>query len=438
MSVPVVMPQLGLTMTEGSVAEWLKKPGEMVGKGEMLFVVSTDKADMEVESLDAGKLVQIVVEPGKVVPVGTVIAYLGGKGDEVAAPPPAVQGAAAPVLAAAATTTPEADTMSEKTAPKPPSAAPTGPVTKGESLPSSPRARKIAHELGVDISQVTPRAGSGRIMEEDVRRFAESSRPAAAMPATAIPPAAPSVAQAASTVAKAAPADLRRRRLIAERLTKSIQTIPHFAVSVELRADQLLSLRESLKAPVEKQSGVKLTVTDLLLKALGLALAETPAMRSVWNDGDLQAVEAIDLGLAIATDSGVVAPVVRNAAALDLVEIARWRQAVTEKARGGRLSLTDLEGGIGTLSNLGMYRVDHFQAIISPGQSFILAVGKIDHRPWVEAGALTVAPTLSLTLSVDHRVADGALAAQFLERIAEIIENPYRLLWTPAKQQPSR
>jgi pyruvate dehydrogenase E2 component (dihydrolipoamide acetyltransferase) len=412
MNVPVVMPQLGLTMTEGSVAEWLKKPGESVSKGEMLFVVSTDKADMEVESLDEGKLVQIVVEPGKVVPVGTVIAYLGGSGDEVSSQPRTVQAAiAAPPL--------KSDKMSVTAAAVEHPAAASGPLAKSESLPASPRARKVARELGIDISQVSPRPGSGRIVEEDVRRFAETARPVVAMVA---PP-----------VAKATPPDARRRRLIAERLTKSIQTIPHFSVSVELRADQLISLRESLKGPVEKQMGLKLTVTDLLLKALGLALGETTGMRSVWNEGDCQAVEAIDLGLAIAAVSGVVAPVIRNVGALDLVEIARWRQAVTEKARGGRLSLTDLEGGIGTLSNLGMYRVDHFQAIISPGQSFIVAVGKIDHRPWVEAGALTVAPTMTLTLSVDHRVADGALAAQFLERITEIIENPYRLLWAPAK-----
>jgi pyruvate dehydrogenase E2 component (dihydrolipoamide acetyltransferase) len=378
----------------------------------MLFVVSTDKADMEVESLDEGKLVQIVIEPGKVVPVGTVIAYLGGKGDEVVSQPPAVQAAVAPPP-------PAADKMLVKAPLEPPPAAPAEPVAKGESLPSSPRARKVARELGVDISQVTPRAGSGRIVEEDVRRFAETVRPA--------------VAQAAPPVAKAAPSDLRRRHLIAERLTKSIQTIPHFSVSVELRADQLIAMRESLKGPIEKQAGLKITVTDLLLKALGLALEETQEMRMVWEEGVGPTAAPADLGLAIASERGVVAPVIRNVAALDLVEIARWRQAVAEKARGGRLSLTDLEGGIGTLSNLGMYRVDHFQAIISPGQSFILAVGEIAPRPWVEAGVLTVAPTMTLTLSVDHRVADGALAAQFIERITGIIENPYRLLWTPAK-----
>lgn len=410
MSVPVVMPQLGLTMVEGSVSEWLKKPGDMVHKGEMLFIVSTDKADMEVESLDEGKLTQIVVAPGNTVPVGTVIAYLAGSGEEVVAP-------AAPVQAAVAPPPPVGDKMSVKAAVAEPPTVASGTQAKHGAWPASPRARKVARELGVDISQVAPRGGSGRIVEEDVRRFAETSR---------------------TPAAKAMPSDLRRRHLIAERLTRSIQTIPHFSVSLDVRADQLVSLRESLKGPVEEQTGLKITVTDLLLKALGLALAETSGMKTVWGEGNCQTVEAIDLGLAIAAESGVVAPVVRNVGVLDLAEIARWRHEMTEKARGGRLSLTDLEGGIGTLSNLGSYRVDRFQAIIIPGQSFILAVGKIDHRPWVEAGALTVAQTVTLTLSVDHRVADGALAAQFLERIAAIMENPYRLLWAPAKSPPSQ
>ena len=410
MSVPVVMPQLGLTMTEGSVSEWLKKPGDLVRKGEMLFVVSTDKADMEVESLDEGKLAQIVVQPGNVVPVGTVIAYLGGPGEETVDTLPAVPATAAPPAPALQAGTADASVV--KT-----SSAVAAAQPRDGGLPASPRARKLARDLGVDISQVPPSGGRERIVEDDVRQFAAAAK---------------------QPLAQAPTPELRRRRLIAERLTQSVQTIPHFSLSVELRADQLLSLRESLKGPVKEQTGLKSTVTDLLLKALALALKETPGMRAVWGEGNSRAVETIDLGLAIGAESGVVAPVVRNVAVLDLAEIARWRNEAIAKASGGKLALTDLEGGIGTLSNLGTYRVDQFQAIITPGQSFILAVGKIDLRPWVEAGELTVAQTLNLTLSVDHRVADGVLAAQFLERIAEIIENPYRLLWSPTKSKLSQ
>ena len=405
MSVPVVMPQLGLTMTEGSVTEWLKKPGDTVRTGEMLFVVSTDKADMEVESLDEGTLAQIVVPPGNTVPVGTVIAYLTGSGEAVTARSAPSQGPDAPrslPVAYGAVVSPDqarANAVAQQ---------------RKEGPPASPRARKVARELGIDISGVTPSGASGRIVEEDVRRFAQATFAASA---------------------KAMPPELRRRQVIADRLTKSVSTIPHFSVSVDVRADPLVSLRTSLKGPIENQAGVKITITDLLLKALALAFSDTPEMQMVWKDGNPQNSTAIDLGLAVASDRGVVAPVIRSVAAMDLVTIARRRQDLTDRARGGRLSLNDLEGGVGTVSNLGIFRVDRFQAIIIPGQSFILATGRIDRRPWVEAGALIVAQTMGLTLSVDHRVADGALAGQFLERIAAIIENPYRLLWSPPESK---
>ncbi|HXW13943.1 MAG TPA: dihydrolipoamide acetyltransferase family protein [Terriglobia bacterium] len=408
MKVPVVMPQLGLTMTEGSVNTWLMKLGDTVHRGDMLFVVSTDKADMEIESLDEGVLSEITVELGNVVPVGTVIAYLSKPGDghsAVSAPPVAV---------------PEPQPVA------PPEMAPTGhfvegppvlatePATKKAKVRVSPRARRLARQLGVDLSKVAGSGRDGRIVERDVPRSQKVLVPSA-------------------PVASRGFGDLRRRQLIAEKLTQSIQTIPHFSVAAEVNAKELIALRDNLKGPIQQKSNLKLTMTDLLLKALGLALEETPGMKAVWEGGTPRIYSGCDLGLAIATDKGVVAPVIRAVDGLDLVEIGRRRSEATEKARAGRLSLTDLEGGIGTLSNLGMYRVDRFQALITPGQSFILAAGKIDNRPWVDKGALTVAPTLRLNLSVDHRVADGAIAAQFLGAIAELIENPYRLLWEPKK-----
>jgi pyruvate dehydrogenase E2 component (dihydrolipoamide acetyltransferase) len=408
MNVPVVMPQLGLTMTEGSVSAWLKKPGELVRKGEMLFVVSTDKADMEVESLDEGVLAKILVEPKKLVPVGTVIAYLERPGDVAAAEFPSVGAAAL----SQPNETPSTGKASAGVAEVP--SAVSAPVDRKEEPPASPRARRLARELGIDLAQIKASGASGRIAEEDVRKYAEGAR--------------------SQTAAVAAP-DLRRRQLIAERMTKSIQTIPHLSVSAEVNAEKLLELQESLKKSIEKQAGVKLTVTDLLLKALGLALQETPEMQAVWEGGALRTVDAIDLGLAIATERGVVAPVVRKVESMGLVEVARRRLEASEKARQGRLSLAELEGGTGTLSNLGMYRVDHFQAIISPVQSFVLAVGRIAERPWVETGVVRVAPTIKLNLCVDHRVADGALAALFLGKIAEIIENPQR--WFDGPSNPA-
>jgi pyruvate dehydrogenase E2 component (dihydrolipoamide acetyltransferase) len=412
------MPQLGLTMTEGSVNTWLMKIGDKVNKGDMLFVVSTDKSDMEIESLDEGTFSEIVIPLNEVVPVGTVIAYLerpgDGKADGAApakaavTPPPAALKPAAPAAPAVeAAPVAKAEPVA---VPKAESAAPKVEVHV------SPRARRAAGQLGVELSKVTGSGREGRIRERDVLSAQTHAVPAA-----------PAVAMSAQ--------DLRRRQIIAEKLTESIQTIPHFSVAAEINARELIALRENLKGPIEQQSKVKLTVTDLLFKALGMALERTPAMKATWEAGSPHAHSGCDLGLAVATEKGVVAPVVRGVDVLDLTEIARKRTEAVEKARASRLSVTDLEGGLGTLSNLGMFRVDQFQALITPGQSFILAAGKIDNRPWVDKGVLTVAPTLRLNLSVDHRVADGAIAAQFLGELTEILENPYRLLWEPKKSR---
>jgi pyruvate dehydrogenase E2 component (dihydrolipoamide acetyltransferase) len=218
--------------------------------------------------------------------------------------------------------------------------------------------------------------------------------------------------------------DSKRRQAIAESMLESIRTIPPFSVSLEVNAEKLVSLYQRLREPISRSAGVKLTYTDLLFRALALALAVTPAMNAVWEAGEVRRRSQIVLGLAVATDRGVVAPVLAEVERLPLVQIVTRRAELAGKARRSRLTFADLEGGVGTLSNLGMYRVDRFEGIISPGQSFILAAGKLRNRPWVEDTSLVVRPTVILNLSVDHRVADGATAAVLLERIAEVIENP--------------
>jgi pyruvate dehydrogenase E2 component (dihydrolipoamide acetyltransferase) len=345
---------------------------------------------MEVESTVAGTLRQIVVEPGRTVPIGTVLAYVEPLvGD---APGPALE-VAGPL---AATTTPrtEPGVSEPKVSPE---VLPARAAKPGAG--ASPRARKLARELDVDISGLDGTGPGGLIVEEDVRKRAAAAQP-----------------QGTSSVAG-------YRQLIAERLTRSIQTIPHFTLSLELNAERLLELYESLKMSVEKATGLKLTVTDLLLKALGLSLREIPEMNRVWEGGQCKSKNTVVVGLAVHTERGVVSPVIGNLDSIALAEIVPQRISLAEKARAGRLSLAELQGGVGTLSNLGMYRVDHFQAIISPGQSFVLAVGRICNRPWVKT-SLEIRPTIILNLSVDHRVADGVAAVLFLEKIAEIIEKP--------------
>jgi pyruvate dehydrogenase E2 component (dihydrolipoamide acetyltransferase) len=402
MTVTVAMPQLGLTMTEATVGTWLKKPGDAVRKDEPLLSITTDKADLDVESNVDGVLRDILVEEGKTVPVGTPLALVDAVGKAssirgpVAAPVPAADGAQ-PAL----DTPVQIDRALEKD---------DASDTFRSSPRSSPRARREAKRLGIDIAAVKGSGPEGRIVEKDLREL---------VPAPAAPP-----LPAAAT----SQADVKRRQLIAESMTESVRTIPAFSVSIEVNAQRLVSLYHDISEPIGKSAGAKLTYTDLLFRALALALAATPAMNAVWED-EVRPRSQIILGLAVATDRGVVAPIVAEVEKLPLVQLITRRAALIEKARYGRLSFADLEGGVGMLSNLGMYRVDRFEGIITPRQSFILAAGKLRDRPWVEDKSLVVRPTVVLNLSVDHRVADGAVAAAFLERIAEVIENPYRVLW---------
>ncbi|MBS1850101.1 MAG: 2-oxo acid dehydrogenase subunit E2 [Acidobacteria bacterium] len=386
MSISIVMPQLGLTMTEGTISEWLKKPGDVVRKNEPLFIVSTDKVEMEVEALVEGKLKEIVVPPGETVAVGTPVAYLEGAGESPAPAPAKAEAAPAPVETAAPAT-------SETAAPA---------RSNDGRVQASPRAKRLAKELGVDLATVRG-TDDGRISEDDVRRASESA------PAK-----------------KAAPGS-KRRQIIAERLTYSIQNVPTFSLGVEVLAENLLSLHENLQEAVIGKTGVKLTITDLLLACLASAIKDYPAINASWRDGALHPGSSADLGIAVATGQGVIAPVLRAAEGLDLFGLVERRNELIGKARQDNLSLRDLEGGTGTLSNLGMYPVDEFQAIITPGQSFILAVGRVRNRPWADA-KLVVKPTIKLNLTVDHRVVDGAEGAEFLGKLVERIENPGQFL----------
>jgi pyruvate dehydrogenase E2 component (dihydrolipoamide acetyltransferase) len=398
MTVAIAMPQLGLTMTEATVSAWLKKPGDQVKKDEPILSVSTDKVDMDVESTVDGVLREIVVDAGNTVPVGTPLAYVEAAAG--AAQPGTVPKSAAKQAeskpAAEAATAPQSTTAGS---------LPADDESRKGSLRASPRAKRRASELGIDIATIKGSGPGGRIVDEDVQAFAKPR-------------------QAAS------PAQLpKRRELIANRMVESIQTIPAFTVSLEVSAKELAALYQSVGAAIGRQGDAKLTYTDLLLRALSLSLAETPEINAVWENGSIRSRNQIDLGLAVATDRGVVAPVIARIDQLPLTQLVNQRSGLTQKARQGRLTFADLEGGAGTLSNLGMYRVDRFEGIITPGQSFILATGKMRERPWVEASTIVARQTLILTLSVDHRIADGAQAAVFLEKIADMIESPYRLLW---------
>jgi pyruvate dehydrogenase E2 component (dihydrolipoamide acetyltransferase) len=380
----VVMPQLGLTMTEGSVSAWMKKTGDRVEKGEALFTVETDMVEMEVESTVPGYVGAIIVEPQHTVPTGTVIAVITDQPGEAVVldqPPSGGREAAGIQQSSSANGAP------------PKEAART---TAGE-FPASPRAKRLATELGVDLLQVKPARGS-RITEEDVRRFHE------ALPKQAAP--------AASA-----------RRIVAERMAASFQTAPHFYLGVEVNATELVNFRDRMRARFERD-GVRLTYTDILLKALATALREHPAVNSWWKDGEVVRHDSVDVGVAVQTESRLLVPVIRNADRLDFPALSMKRQSLAELARSGRLTLADIEGGSATLSNLGQFGIDWFQAILNPPQSVIVAAGRIAKRPVVNNDRVEVCPSFTLTLAADHRVMDGVAAAQFLSLMKQFLGYP--------------
>jgi pyruvate dehydrogenase E2 component (dihydrolipoamide acetyltransferase) len=387
----LVMPQLGLTMTEGKVLRWYKNPGEMFKIGEPILEIETDKVNMDVEATDAGKLLEIVARTDEVLPVKTVIARYLPEGEEEA--PPEVHQAV-----------PEAT----------------------KRIAASPRARALAKELGVDLALVKSSGPGGRIVEGDVRKAAEASVRIAAPP-TVAPPLKERVADQAARPEAVVPAS-NYRRVTAERMTRSFQSAPHFYVTREIDASDLSVVRRTLAAAMAKRGMPELTVTDLLLKAVAGSIAANPAVNVTWKDDRVFGNRGVAVGFAVATENGLIVPVVREADQLNIVEIARRRAALVERARSGQLKPDDLGDASATLSNLGMYGVDQFQAILNPPESLIVATGAIRDRVVARNGSPVVRPTLFCTVSADHRVLDGTLVARFLASLAEALENPGLLL----------
>jgi len=445
MAEEVVMPQLGLTMTEGTLVRWLKREGENVAKGEPLIEVQSDKVTMEVESTDSGVLGGIRVQEGEVVPVGQAIAYLLEPGEEV----------------------PEGEP--EKTAPPPPqpeaAPEPTAAVPResGERVKASPAAKRVAKERGVDLAAVMGTGPGGRIVEADVVAAAEKAAQPVAEGRVKASPLAKKIAKErgldlkriAGTgpggrivkrdvlAAAAAPAPTPAamvategeliplsgiKKVTAERMLESFQTAPHFYLTAEVDAGNLVELRRRLLPGVEERTGVRLSLTDLMIRIVALALREHPAANALWTGEAIQRASQANVGLAIAAPSGLLVPVIHEAGKMTISEVATRRQDLVERARSGKLALEDFEGGTFTLTNLGMYGIDVFNAILNPPQATILAVGRIADRPAVRDGQIVARPLMYVTLSSDHRQLDGVEAAQFLQRIRELVEDPYLLL----------
>ncbi len=408
MPIEVTMPKLSDTMEEGKVLRWLKHVGDRVAPGDVLAEVETDKADMELEAYDEGVLAELRVEEGATVPVGAVIAVLAAPGEDVtAAPGENVTAAPAPA------------------APKPPAARAEGPrptlVRRAEAPApaaaprprASPLARRIAEEHGVDLATITGTGPGGRIIERDVRAAVAGA-------------AAPAPSAAAPSGAKRIELG-RMRRTTARRMAEAKRDVPHFYVTTEIAMDGVVRL----KAELERLGGAweGLTYTHLLLKATGLALRRVPEMNaSLEGEGTLVVHEAVNVGLATAVDEGLLVPVVRACDATPLAELVRQVRELVERARSGRPGPDDLTGATFTLSNLGMYPVTAFAAVVNPPQAAILAVGAVREVPVVREGRVVPGAVMSVTLSCDHRIVDGALAGRFLRELKGLLEAPVALL----------
>jgi pyruvate dehydrogenase E2 component (dihydrolipoamide acetyltransferase) len=453
MPINILMPALSPTMEKGNLAKWLKKEGDKVKSGDVIAEIETDKATMEVEAVDEGTIAKIVVPEGTAdVPVNQVIAVLAGEGEDVKAAGASAGSAAPSPKPTAAAPAPKAQPAPTKAeAPKPSAPAPS-PAPKAETSPShpaasgnrpfsSPLARRLAKEAGIDIGRVPGSGPHGRVIARDVEsaKSGKGLRPAGA-PATGAAPA-PSIAPSMSDAQVRAlfedgsyeviPHD-GMRRTIAQRLTQSTQTIPHFYLTIDCDIGRLLAAREEINnsAPKNKEGkpAYKLSVNDFVLKALALALQRIPDANVSWTEGAMLKHKHSDIGVAVALPGGLITPIVRNCESKSLSTISNEMKDLAARARARKLKPNEYQGGTSAVSNLGMYGIKDFTAVINPPHATILAVGAGEERAIVRNGKIEAAHIMSVTLSCDHRAVDGALGAELIGAFKTLIENPVMMV----------
>ena len=419
MPIEIKMPALSPTMEEGTLAKWLVKVGDTVSSGDIMAEIETDKATMEFEAVDEGVITAITVPEGSEgVKVGTVIATIAGEDEDASAAP--APKAAAPTEAPK----PAKAEPIEATAP-PPAAKANAPVASGDRVIASPLAKRIAEQKGVDLKGIKGSGPNGRIVKADVEGAQPGAAPAAA-PATPSAPVAP-----ASVPDFGIPYEAEKlnnvRKTIARRLTEAKQTIPHIYLTVDVRLDALLKLRGELNRALEPD-GVKLSVNDLLIKALGKALLRVPKCNVSFAGDELRKFTRADVSVAVAAPSGLITPIIVDAAGKGVAQISTEMKALADKAREGKLMPHEYQGGTASLSNLGMFGIKQFEAVINPPQGMIMAVGAGEKRPYIVDDALAVATVMSATGSFDHRAIDGADGAQLMEAFKQLCENPMGLV----------
>jgi pyruvate dehydrogenase E2 component (dihydrolipoamide acetyltransferase) len=461
MPINILMPALSPTMEKGNLAKWLKKEGDKVKSGDVIAEIETDKATMEVEAVDEGTIARIVVPEGtQDVPVNDVIAVLAGDGEDVkaagSAPPPAKAEAKAEAKSdkadAKAEAKSEAKAEAKEQAPAPQPKQPEAPAAKPAPQPaaaasqanghgrifSSPLARRLAKEAGIELGRVTGTGPHGRVIARDVEeaKSGKGLKAPSAAPAGA-PAFAPSMSDK-QILALFEPGSYDivphdgMRRTIAQRLTASVQNVPHFYLTIDCDIGRLMAAREEINkaAPTDKEKKplYKLSVNDFVIKAMAVALQKIPNFNVSWSEGGMIKHHHSDIGVAVAMPGGLITPIIRKAETKTLSTISNEMKDFAARARARKLKPEEYQGGTTAVSNLGMYGINHFTAVINPPHATILAVGTSEERPVVRSGKIEIAHMMSVTLSCDHRAIDGALGAELIGAFKSLIENPVMMM----------
>ena len=452
MPINILMPALSPTMEKGNLAKWLKKEGDKVKSGDVIAEIETDKATMEVEAVDEGTIAKIIVPEGtQDVPVNDVIAVLAGDGEDVKAagagaaaakPAPKVADKAADKAAEKPTAAPPAKPAAApapvaKAAPAPQAAGPAPQANGRGRIFSSPLARRLAKEAGIELGRITGTGPHGRVIARDV----EEAKSGKGLKAPAAAPTAPALAPSMSDQQVRAlfeegsyevvPHD-GMRRTIAQRLTASVQNVPHFYLTIDCDIGKLLVAREEInkQAPTDKDKKplYKLSVNDFVIKAMAVALQKIPNCNVSWTEGGMLKHKHSDVGVAVAMPGGLITPIIRKAETKTLSTISNEMKDFAARARARKLKPEEYQGGTTAVSNLGMYGINHFTAVINPPHATILAVGTSEERPVVRGGKIEIAHMMSVTLSCDHRAIDGALGAELIGAFKVLIENPVMMM----------
>ncbi|PZO88143.1 MAG: pyruvate dehydrogenase complex dihydrolipoamide acetyltransferase, partial [Micavibrio aeruginosavorus] len=417
-----LMPALSPTMTEGNLAKWHKKEGDTVKAGEVIAEIETDKATMEVEAVDEGVIGKILIPAGtQAVKVNELIAILLEEGEDASAIKEG--GSAAPAPAKAQALAP----ASPAAAPSAPTAAAPVSQNKGDRIFATPLAKRIAKDKGVDLASVKGSGPHGRIVKADIEGAKAGAVPSASAASSAPALSGDEKINGFGQIYTEVPVN-NIKRITAKRLVESKTTVPHFYLTIDCQIDELMKVRETLNKAAGKDPAYKLSVNDFVVKACAMALKAYPAANVSWGEQFIQQFKHADISVAVATPNGLMTPIVKRAEEKGLAAISGEVNDLAKRARDGKLKPEEFQGGSFTVSNLGMFGITNFQAIINPPQSCILAVGAGQERPYVDGGQIKIGNFMSCTLSTDHRTVDGAVGAEFLQYVKRFIENPATML----------